>query len=368
MLGIAAGVIVVSVAADAVTPRREARGQLRLAFEEHSPLSDLPEVHRRLHDGDGTPPLSDQQLANGRFELKSFPLDVLVPTSYKPDGTWGLFVWVGVAQPPPQWVGVLTRRKVILVESRAGKSKVHSIYVRLPLDYVHNLKKLYTLDERRVYVGGFSAGGHIAQWCQTKFPDVFGGVMLVAGGSLITTAQVDGEAVPTVLWSHRWYGRTLDDVKRSIPLVIIAGANDHADLHRARYDGMILDGYARAAYFEVPGLGHRLPDAPWFERAIKALDDPAQKRAALTTAPTDGPLGPDQLAQARRLFATGQYYLDAAETEPDRVRRARNAAGGYFKRVMDEYPKSPYAQRASDALGELDAKRESPTTPERPPG
>jgi pimeloyl-ACP methyl ester carboxylesterase len=343
-------------AAPAAAPRRDAKGQLRLRFDEHSPLSDLGEVYRRFYPGKT---LTEKQRADGRFDLKQFSLDLLVPSAYRPDGTWGLFVWCGVAQPPAQWVGVLTRNKLLLVESRNGKSKVDAIWVRLPVDYVHNLRKLYTLDERRFYVGGFSAGATIAEWMQTKFPDVFSGAMFVAGGGLIPVTTLDGESVPTTRFRQPWVDQPLADVKSSVPLVILHGSNDHAAYFRAQYDGLILDGYVRAAHVEAPGTDHRLPEAKYFEQAIKALDRPEPK-AAPTTAPTTGPAGPAQLAQARRLFATAGWHQDMAPlTRSADGGRAR--AASCLRQVIDDFPTTPYAQRAREALAKL-AETPPPTT------
>src|SRR5207248_1721888 len=74
--------------------------------------------------------------------------------------------------------------------------KIDWIRMQKPLDAVHNLKKNYNIDEKRIYVAGFSAGGEIASTILAAWSDVFrGGVFMNAGGFHFGAADETGRYI-----------------------------------------------------------------------------------------------------------------------------------------------------------------------------
>jgi hypothetical protein len=104
---------------------------------------------------------------------------------------------------------------------------------------------------------------------------------------------------------------------------------------------MWLDGYRRVTNIDIPGVGHTLPNASWFERAVKALDAPPAKPAP-TTAPTTRPdPGPGQIAYAEQLLTTARFYA---------VNGSAKHAERSLRRIVDEYPTTPAAEEARKRL------------------
>jgi hypothetical protein len=122
---------------------------------------------------------------------------------------------------------------------------------------------------------------------------------------------------------------------------------------RGQCEALLLDGFTRTTYIEVPRVGHRLPPVAWFERGITALDEPAAKIAPTTHPTTQPHPQPGQIAQARRLLATGRMLLASAQTTQsgDRARQLlTKRAYAYFQRTIDEYPTTPAAAQAREAM------------------
>jgi hypothetical protein len=73
-IGILAVLMFTTARAAERKPRRDAKGQLRLVFEEHSPLSDPVEVYRRFFPNKQ---LTEKQEMDARFDLKRRCLSVM---------------------------------------------------------------------------------------------------------------------------------------------------------------------------------------------------------------------------------------------------------------------------------------------------
>jgi hypothetical protein len=151
----------------------------------------------------------------------------------------------------------------------------------------------------------------------------------------------------------------VDRLKQEIRLVIMKGGTDAEWIPqegRCDYEALRLDGFTRVSYLEVPGLGHRPPDASWFEKGVAALNH----GVSLTppdTSPTKEPHPlPSQIAQAQRILAAGRYYLELKPPPvpvpaKDRIRKSyQDKARQYLQRVLEEYPTTPAAVRARELL------------------
>lgn len=353
-------VLAVLVAGSGTLPakRPAATGRLHLTFAERSPLSALNVVSERM----GYLSLSPRAAASFEYDLARLSFEVVVPSTYKPDVPHGLLVWMGVADFSPAWLGALARHQLILIvaNTRRGHVALHGP----PLDAVHNLKKLYHIDESRVYASGFSAGGSLATMMVRGFPEVFrGGLFLMGGCFYISYKGENGRREPTIEEMHPGWKGPLDRLKQEMRLVIMKGGMDTEwtpQEGRCDYEALRLDGFTRVSYLEVPGLGHRPPDAWWFEQGIAALDQSVSLTPPLTSPTAEPDPLPSQVAQAQRILAAGRYYLElklppVSEAAKDRIRKSyQDKARQYLQRVRTEYPTTPAAAKARELLQGMD--------------
>jgi len=357
--------LVLAFVASAANPDRSpikspaSTGHLRLTFAERSPLSALDVVLDRMD-------MNKQSMRNTtgfEYDLSRLSFEVVVPPTYKPNVPHGLFVWLGVTDFSPAWLNALARHKLILVVANTRRG--HPALYGPPLDAVHNMKKLYNIDPDRVYVSGFSAGGCVATMMVRGFPEVFrGGLFLMGGCFYLSYKGESGLREPTIEESFpRWKG-PLDEIRKEMKLVIMKGGNDTEwtpQEGRCDYEALRLDGFMQVNYLEVPGLGHRPPNASWFENGIIALD-----QSLPLTPPTAGPTTephplPGQIAQAQRILMAAKYYLELKppqvleEERKDRIRKSyQDKARKYLQRVLEEYPASPAAAKARELLQRMD--------------
>jgi hypothetical protein len=339
-------------------------GHQRLNFTQRHPLSTLDEVVRRLdiHFDSMTP--DAVALAKQEYDLPRESFEVFVPSTYKPEVPHGLFVWVGVTPVSPDWLDVLGRHKFICVTAIPARGTIGLSRSRLPLDAVHNMKRLYRIDEARICLSGFSAGAGLASQLICGFPDVFhGGYFLMGGSFCVVHKTAAGTYEPTLeRLAPNWKG-PLDKIKKEVRLVLMRAEGDtiySPQEDRAQYTGLLLDGFERVNYLVLASGGHRPPNTPSFERGLISLELPPQ--GALVTAPTDQPNPlPGQLGQAQRLLATAQLNLERkypSQYTKEQVQRFRKSAQDrarkYLQQVISEYPATAPAAQARQLLAEMD--------------
>ncbi|MGE5294636.1 MAG: hypothetical protein ACM3VT_07395 [Solirubrobacterales bacterium] len=344
--------------AGASTKTPVAAGPLRLTFTERSPYSEPNVVMSRL---DYSP--QSTSVKAFEYDLADLSFEAFVPRSYHPDVPHGLFVWMGVTNVPPAWIDVLGRHKLILVAINTRKGHV-AVYGQA-LDAVHNLQKLYSIDESRIYVSGFSAGSCAATMMVRGFPEVFrGGLFLMGGYFYYSREGENGQREPTAEGPLPTWKRPLDEIKNTEKLVMMRGGNDTqwtADEGRSDYQAFLLDGFTRVSYLEVPGLGHVPPNAGWFGKGVAALDSSESLVPPVTGPTTDPRPSTGQIGQAQRLLATAKFYLEhplprgVDESVRERVGTSyRQKARKYLDRVLAEYPTTPAAVLSRELLREMD--------------
>jgi dienelactone hydrolase len=338
-----------------------ATGRLHLTFTERSALTAEDELRRRTAL---TPWIGGREIPEYQTVSQSF--EVFVPAAYRAGTPHALLVWVGVTEFSPEWFGVLDRHKLILISPNIDKVDP-VLRVRLALDAVHNMSRTYNVDEKRIYVSGFSLGGEMAIKILCAFPEVFRGAFILMGAPFNVTYQSANDNFEPTALTGAWDG-LLDEIKPNVRLVIMQGENDttwRAKQARADCEGLLLDGFMHVSYFEVPRWGHNHPRVEWFEKGIVALDQ-AKPRTAPATNPTrDTHPAPGQIAQAQRILATARMYMDRQppRDRPEEVVQRMSdlclsIARKYMQQVQDDFPTTPAAKTAR----ELQRKFENPTT------
>lgn len=333
-------------------------GNLRLTFTERSPLSAIDVVLQRMDYANS----SIELRKSFEYDLAGLSFDVFVPRTYRADVPHGLFVWMGVTDVTPAWRNVLARHRLILIAANARKG--HAATYGPPLDAVHNMKRLYNIDENRVYASGFSAGACGATMMVRGFPEVFrGGLFLMGGHFYYSRVSQSGQREPTVEGPPPTWKGPLDELKKTTRLVMMKGGTDTqwtASEGRSDYEAFRLDGFTRICCLEVPGLGHVPPNAAWFEKGVDALDHSEPLTPPVTSPTTQPNPSRDQIAQAQRILATAQYYLECKSPQTsqemqDRIRKSyREKARKYLRQVLEEYPTTPAALKARELLDGMD--------------
>ncbi len=336
-------------------------GRLHLTFAERSPLSSLDTVlpwsnPRRPFDKP-----TDAERTSLAYDLTKESFEAFIPSAYSSDTPWGLFVWIGAgsADVPPGWLDVFRRDKLIWISpNNTGNRRYVPIRMGLALDAVHNMKKLYHIDENRVYVSGFSGGAGVASFLLHGFPNVFRGGYLLMGYLFYDGRRNDLGQWEAGILTPPWQG-SLDQIKKNVRLVILNGEGDPGvwpGARRVDAETLRLDGFERVGFLEVPRLGHRLPDAVWFEKGIAALEESPPPASIVGPTKEHHPL-PGQIAQAQRILTTARVYLEqkpsarlSEDVRDKQCRSNQDKARQYLHRVLEEYPTTPAAARARELL------------------
>jgi hypothetical protein len=160
--GFVFGVVVAMFAAQAEVPATAPTtaeiktGELDLTFTQRSPLSTRKELARRLN-------LKLSELGED-YDLATRPFKVYVPPNYNPAVPHGVFVYLGykdsvsVATP---WEPVFDKSHLIFVTPVCHHGEAYPNEVPawqtmgLAFDAVENLKRLYNVDTRRLYLMSF---------------------------------------------------------------------------------------------------------------------------------------------------------------------------------------------------------------------
>jgi len=210
------------------------------------------------------------------YELASESFELYVPGTLEPGAAAAGLIWVsagGDGAPPRAWAAVLDRLHVTWIGANgSGNRRSPADRVNLALDASAHLRGLLG-DHPDLYVGGFSGGARIASEAALLYPDVFSGGLFVGAADYFRFVRSSDPR-----WSA-WEptfpppSRALLQLPRTRGrYLLFSGDRDSnrtlvRDVHRA----MLEDGIAAAEYLEIPDLGHEMPSAPLFERALVRL-------------------------------------------------------------------------------------------------
>jgi len=268
------------------------RGAFDIVFTERSPESDIRNIFQRMQQK--TQPRAS--LGND-YRIGDESYAVYVPSDYTKDTRYGLLVWISAGDRgnmPPNFATLLDRHKLIWVGAhRSGnRHNVPGRRMALALDAVHNARRMYSIDPNRVYVSGISGGGRAASILAIHYPDIFAGGIFVVGVEYWEPVPVTGRP------GHAWkpapapQPKYLAMARERGRYVLLTG--DH-DSNRSQTQDYYEHGYKQklkhVLYLQVPGMGHEMPTAEWYERAIVFLDT-ALAKAQSPSPPHPSPTPP----------------------------------------------------------------------------
>jgi len=326
-------------AACAACAASSVRTESGVVFTQYSALSRNAEIARRA-----LPPLTyrrfQQTLATRGLRLSEQAIDLAkerfelyVPSRPPPARGYGVLVFISPAQHamrPGFWRSLFDRRGVIFVSADNSGNDTNTLDRRLPLALLayENVRARYPVDAERVYVGGLSGGGRVAEIVALAYPDVFRGALLNAGAD-----PIDGQAgmykPPGELFRRFEHTR----------LVYATGERDEGVLAEDEVSRRSMRG---ACVFDIRtetvfGIGHEPLDAVAMDRALDDLEAP---RAV------------DEAELARCNARLDQEIAAAlADAAAALARGDRDAARAKVKAID-----ARFAGLAAAGIGELDAR------------
>ena len=363
-------------------------GAFQLRIPIRSKTSAVPTVLARMGWGtmEQAKAAAQKDGADLDYQLYGESFEVYVPPDYTGAEPYGLIVWVSAGptgSPPAHWLPVLDKHRLIWVgANNSGNNRTRWVRLGLAIDAAEHLPTLYKIDPLRLYVSGGSGGGRCASMLAMGFPDVFTG----GGYPLIGTNYFKiVELPPGETGRPRYYKRAFERpaaklfalASKERRHVLLTGDTDaNREQTHAYFEAMEKDGFKHVTYLQVPGMGHSLPDAEWFEKGIVALDagretvakgakpDPAAAQAAGSASPkpqapvepkktapaaaaappdkTDGPHAEaEKLMRLARLYVSNRLYARAREK---------------LNQVIKDHPGSPQADEARKLLNEIGTK------------
>lgn len=221
-------------------------------------------------------------------------------------------------------------RLIFVSPHRAGNGVDTRQRVRIVLDVLDDVRRRYTTDVDRTYIGGFSGGGRIACAIAFSLPEHFGGVLPVcAAGDLREESWLRRRVVDRLSVAH------------------LTGDNDFNRGEIERFRAPLLAGVGvRSKVWIAPKVGHAIPPAAVVSEAVSWLEDGLAARRKLaqqypaSRAPADEP--PTRQEQAKQLFAEGNSRLADTAT--------LYAGLMQLKGVLDRWPDVSEAQQAKATL------------------
>lgn len=243
-----------------------ATGEQERQFTNSAPYSSAQEIAR--HFG-YTVPLP-------AYDLKLEKFRIIVPEAEGTNRSWGLLVWISPeneARVGEDLRAQLAAHRMLLVCAYKSGNDRHPLdRFRLALDATCNMCRMYRVDPKRIYVGGFSGGSRIASMLAVAYGDLFDGTLCFCGVNYYRPVRdAQGQEYPGTydpdpgaLARARMAGR----------FVLVTGENDPNRLNTKflAENGFKRDGFKNVLYVEVPGMGHALPGATVLKQTFDFLE------------------------------------------------------------------------------------------------
>ena len=257
-----------------LTAEPHAKGHLTLTFSESDPVGDFTEMKRRI------PSCFDDKDNAGKdkpYVVSERTYEIDVPSSYDEKKPAPLFVWISATNGggmQQQLRESLARRGFIYAGANGTGNEIWPpIRFRAAIDAVFNLKKLYNIDPKQIYIAGVSGGGRCASEISVTYPDVFtGGGFYVIGCNFWDKlpSEKKGSYYPGFLQKRNV---KLFNLAKPHYYVFLTGSKDFNRTGTiGAYKGYLKQGFKNCFYNETPDLGHSTPPAEDIEKAFAFLD------------------------------------------------------------------------------------------------
>jgi predicted esterase len=238
-----------------------------IQFAQSPPQSEAEQVKLRFHSVEDP----------GPYDVSKETFEILVPKDYKPTVPHGLFIWISANNEPKiskEWEAVLAQKKLIFIGAK-NSGNPRSIFdrFRMAVDANLNLRELYNVDGRRVYVSGFSGGARVASMLGVAYGEMFSGAACFMGVNFYeNTKAPDGKTYPL---DYIPDDQVLELAKKFCRYAFITGSKDpnRPNTLGVLENGFKKEGFANAQVFDIPDQGHSPPAAEWLKKVLDYLDE-----------------------------------------------------------------------------------------------
>jgi predicted esterase len=238
-----------------------------ISFKVSPQVSDNAQIKMRMHAMETPPP----------YDVSMEKFDIIVPKKYKKGDPHGLFIWVSPSNAPsisPEWEAVLAEKKLIFVGAHnSGNNREVFARMRMAVDANDNMRDLYDIDDKRVYVSGFSGGGRVASMLGVTYADMFTGTIAFMGTNFYTDIVTldKSEVFEARYIPHEEIAALAKDQCR---YVLVTGEKDFnlKNTSAVFENGFKKEGFKAVELMNIPGQGHQPPKAEWLKKAIEFLD------------------------------------------------------------------------------------------------
>jgi predicted esterase len=207
--------------------------------------------------------------------------------------------------------------------------------MRTILDVLDDVRRRYTIDADRTYVGGISGGARVACSLAFSLPEYFGGIVPCCGA----------ESLRDESWLRQ---RAVD----RLSVALMTGETDfnRAEMERLRFNLLSVYG-VRTKVWTVAGLGHGIPKTAELSAAWQWLEEPlAERRRKASQWPamrlSNDP--PTREAWSQALLAEAKKRIATPTTLYSGLMQLQGIAA--------RWPDLPAAKEATRLLTEQDAK------------
>jgi len=238
---------------------------------------DSRTVRDRLHGGDRVYPKSGLTR-----KLEEERLWVRLPGGHDGQTPSGVMVWVSPTATwriPPHFNRVLDELGLIACGAdNADNPRNVTERLQLMFDAIENVRARWAVDEKRIYVTGFSGGGRCSSMLHLGWPEVFAGSVPIVGLNSYhrLDAQEPGLVIPAQVGRPR--GRRMDLARANRMWAFTGETDGNRYEMELRQEKLEFDGF-EARLTTVPGIGHDMPPAGELQEAVRWVDEP--RRAAL---------------------------------------------------------------------------------------
>lgn len=268
--------------ASAEEPVTYKNGSFTAVFKQYSPLSDTGAISSRMQLS-----VEPGRIKKHHYDIANESFEMYVPDCYDSNTPFGLIVWIpaGPRGSLERYQGskeLMTKHKLIWVGANNSGNDTDVYYRRIPLalDAAYNVQKLYNIDPNRVYVAGISGGGRAASITAFHHSDVYAGGIFIIGANYWVDMSVPGKNSIWRASCTRPQPRFLIRAKKFGRYVLLTGDKDDNMLEMHTY---YEKGYSRwlknVLYIQVPGMGHEIPPAEEFDKALEYVDNPSSQGA-----------------------------------------------------------------------------------------
>ncbi len=244
-----------------------------ITFSVSPPVSDNAQLKMRMHAAETPPP----------FDISMEKFDIIVPKKYKKGDPHGLFIWISPSPAPsisPEWEAVLAEKKLIFIGAHnSGNNREVFARMRMAVDANDNMRELYDIDDKRVYISGFSGGARVASMLGVTYADMFTGAIPFMGVNFYTDIVTLDK---TEVFEARYIPH--DEIaalaKTSCRYVLVTGEKDFNLKNTAAVfeNGFKKEGFKSVELMNIPAQGHQPPKAEWLTKAIDYLDAGTDKK------------------------------------------------------------------------------------------